>query len=102
MNGVTLLYIAVMAGVTYLVRMLPMAVFRKKIKSKFVKSLLYYIPYAVLGAMTFPTIFYSTGSFVSALVGLIAAVVLAFLDKSLIIVACAACAAAYAVMLIGF
>ena len=96
MNGVTLLYIAVMAGVTYLVRMLPMAVFRKKIKSKFVKSLLYYIPYAVLGAMTFPTIFYSTGSFVSALVGL------AFLDKSLIIVACAACAAAYAVMLIGF
>ena len=51
------LHIAVMAGVTYLVRMLPMVIFRKKIKSRFIRSFLYYIPYAVLAAMTFPAVF---------------------------------------------
>ena len=102
MNAAMLIYIAVMAGVTYLIRMLPMAVFRKKIKSKFVKSLLYYTPYAVLGAMTFPAIFYSTQSVPSAVAGLVAALALAFADKSLITVALAACAAAYAVTLFGF
>ncbi len=102
MNGIILLYIGVMAGVTYCIRMLPMVVFRKKIKSKFFKSLLYYTPYAVLGAMTFPAIFYSTGSIPSALAGLAAALILAFFDRSLITVALAACGAAYVVTLIGY
>lgn len=97
-----ILYIAVMAGMTYLIRMLPIVVFRKKIKSKFVKSLLYYIPYAVLSAMTFPAIFYSTGSAVSASVGLAVALILALFDRSLIVVAVAACAAAYGMSLLGF
>ena len=82
-----ILYIAVMAGVTYLVRMIPFTVFRTQIKSKFVKSLLYYLPYAVLSAMTFPSIFSSTGSLLSATVGTIVAIVVAFFDKPLILVA---------------
>ena len=53
---------AVMAIVTYIIRALPITLFRKEIKSKWLKSFLYYIPYAVLGAMTFPAIFFSTGS----------------------------------------
>ena len=54
--------IAVMAIVTYLVRMLPFVIFRKKITNVRVKSFLYYVPYAVLSAMTFPAIFTSTGT----------------------------------------
>lgn len=89
-------YIAVMAGVTYLIRMLPFVIFRQKIESKFIKDLLYYVPYAVLGAMTIPAVFYSTGSIISAVAGLVVAVILAFRNKSLITVAVAACVAAYA------
>lgn len=89
-------YIAVMAGVTYLIRMLPFVIFRKKIESKFIKDLLCYVPYAVLGAMTIPAVFYSTGSIISAVAGLVVAVILAFRNKSLITVAVAACIAAYA------
>lgn len=84
-----------MAGVTYLIRMLPFTLFRKKIKSKFFKSVLYYIPYAVLSAMTFPAIFYSTDSVVSAAVGTVIAVVLAYFKVPLVVVALAACAGAF-------
>ena len=66
------------ARVTYLGRMLPFVIFRKKIKSRFVKDFLYYVPYAVLGAMTIPAAFYSTGSIASAAAGVGAAVLLAF------------------------
>ena len=90
-----LFMILVMAGVTYLIRMLPFVIFRKKIKSQFLQSFLYYIPYGVLSAMTIPYIFYSTGSMVSAIVGTLVAVLLALKDKSLIIVAVVACLSAY-------
>ena len=90
------IYILVMAGVTYLIRMLPLTLFRRKIKSKFFKSVLYYIPYAVLSAMTFPAIFYSTGNTVTAAVGTVVAVVLAYFKLPLIVVSLAACAAAFA------
>ncbi len=89
------IYILVMAGVTYLIRMLPFTLFRRKIKSKFFKSVLYYIPFAVLSAMTFPSIFYSTGNTVTAVVGTVVAVVLAYFKLPLIIVSIAACAAAF-------
>lgn len=89
-----IIYIAVMAGVTYLIRMVPFTAFRKQIKSKFFRSFLYYIPYAVLSAMTIPAIFYSTGDITTAAVGTIAAVVLAYFDLPLIVVALAASAAA--------
>ncbi len=96
-------YLIVMAGVTYLIRMLPLTVFRKEIKSVFVKSFLHYVPYAVLGAMTFPDVLYSTGSLWTALAGLIVAIVMAWRGRSLLTVAIGAClavAAAQGVMLL--
>jgi len=96
-------YLLVMAGVTYLIRMLPLTVFRKEIKSVFVKSFLHYVPYAVLGAMTFPDVMYSTGSLWTALVGLVVAIVMAWRGRSLLTVAIGAClavAAAQGVMML--
>lgn len=90
------IYIAVMAGVTYLVRMIPFTMMRKKIQSRFLRSFLYYIPYAVLSAMTIPAIFYSTGNMITAVIGTIVAVVLAYLNLPLIVVALAAAGAALA------
>ena len=84
-----------MAGVTYLIRMIPFTLFRKKIKSRFIQSVLYYIPYAVLSAMTFPAIFYSTDNTVTAAVGTVIASLLAYFKLPLTVVAIAACAAAY-------
>ena len=89
-----LIYIAIMAGVTYLIRMIPFTVFQKKIRSRFVLSFLHYVPYAVLSAMTIPAIFYSTGSMITAAAGTVVAIVLAYLEKPLIVVALAASAAA--------
>lgn len=83
-----------MAGVTYLIRMLPFTLFRKEIRSPFFKSFLYYIPYTVLSAMTIPAIFYATGSIVTAATGTAAAAVLAYFRCPLIVVALAASAAA--------
>lgn len=94
------IYIAVMALVTYLVRMIPFTVFRKQIKSKFIRSMLYYLPFAVLSAMTIPAIFHSTGNLASAVVGTVVAVIVAFFDKPLIVVALAAAAAALVTELI--
>lgn len=85
------LYLLVMAGVTYLIRMLPLAVFRKEIKNKFVLSFLYYIPYAVLSAMVVPAVFYATGNIVSAAVGFAVAFITAFFGKSLVTVAACSC-----------
>ena len=86
------LSIATMAIVTYLIRMLPLAAIRKKIRSPFVLSFLYYVPYAVLTAMTIPGIFFSTGSVITACVGLAAALVAAFFNRGLLTVAISACA----------
>ena len=88
-----LLYLAVMAGVTYLIRMLPLTVFRKEIKSTFIKSFLHYVPYAVLAAMTIPGILTSTGDIRTAAAGLIVAVVMAWRGMSLLSVAIGACVA---------
>ena len=93
-------YLAVMAGVTYLIRMLPLTVFRKEIKSRFVMSFLHYVPYAVLGAMTIPDVLYSTGNMGTALVGLTVAVLLAWRGKGLLTVAIAACVAVAAAQLV--
>ena len=96
-------YLLVMAGVTYLIRMLPMTVCRREIRSVFIRSFLHYVPYAVLGAMTFPDVFYATGSLWTALAGLAAAVVMAWRGRSLLTVAIGAClavAAAQGLMLL--
>lgn len=90
-----LVYILVMAVTTYLIRMLPFTLFRKKIKNTFLKSFFHYIPYAVLGSMTLPWILYSTETMYSAAAGTVCAFVLAYLDRSLITVALSSCTAAY-------
>ena len=92
----------VMSLTTYLIRVTPMVVFRKKITNRFVRSFLYYVPYAVLAAMTFPAIFSCTGSEISAVVGCIVAVALAWFDRGLLTVAVGAVAAVYAAQIIGF
>lgn len=85
-----LIYLILMAGVTYLIRMIPFTLFTKKIESRFIKSFLYYVPYAVLSAMTFPAIFYSTGNSISAWVGTIVALILAWTNGSLTLVSLSA------------
>ena len=89
------LYILVMAGVTYLIRMAPFVLFRKKLKSRFLRSVLAYMPYAVLSAMVMPSVFHSTDSVITAAVGFVCALVLAFFERSLITVALGASAAAF-------
>ncbi len=90
-----LISIFIMAIVTYLVRMLPLAIFRKKITNRFIRSFLAYVPYAVLAAMTFPAILYSTANVYSAGVGLAAALFLAFRGKGLLTVALGSTAAVF-------
>ena len=90
-------YILVMAVVTYLIRMIPLTVFQKKITNPLIRSFLYYVPYACLTAMTVPAVFYATGSRISALAGVAVAVILAFCNRSLVAVAAGACAAVFVV-----
>ena len=89
------LYILVMAVTTYLVRALPLTLFKKPIRSRFVRSFLAYIPYAVLSAMTIPAIFTATGNVATSLAGTAVAVVLAYFGKPLIVVALAGSCAAF-------
>lgn len=86
-NTKFLIYLVVMAGVTYLVRMVPLVLVNKPIKNKYVLSFLYYVPYTVLSVMTVPAIFYATDSYVSAIVGFVVAVIAGFLKRSLVQVA---------------
>jgi branched-subunit amino acid transport protein len=81
------MYILVMALVTYLIRALPLVLIRKEINSRFIRSFLYYVPFATLAAMTFPSILTSTDMLLSALTGFVTALILAFAKKSLIVVA---------------
>ena len=87
------LYLLVTAGTTYLVRMLPLVLMRKKITNRFVLSFLHYIPYAVLSVMTIPAIFFATGQVLPAAVGFVVAVALAWRGGSLVQVAAASCGA---------
>ena len=92
--------VAVMALVTYLIRMLPLAAFRKKIRSKFVMNFLYYVPYAVLSAMTIPAVFYSSNWIASAAAGFAVALVLAFFERGLLTVAVCACGGVFVTELV--
>lgn len=89
------LYILVMAVVTYLVRALPLLLSRKEITNTFVRSFLYYMPYACLAAMTFPAILGATSYLISGIVGFVAACVAAYLERSMITVALIACGAVF-------
>lgn len=84
------IYILVMALVTYFIRMLPLTLIRGKIKSRFIKSFLNYVPYACLIAMTFPAVFYSAGNLAGIIAGVGVAIILALIGKGLVTVALAA------------
>ena len=90
-------YLIVMAGVTYLIRVIPFILINKKIENRFINSFLYYIPYTVLSAMTFPAILYATGSMISAAAGLLTAIFIAYKGKGLLVVAIGACLAVFIV-----
>ncbi len=94
------LYLLVMGGVTYLVRLLPMLIVRKKITNKFVRSFLYYVPYAVLATMTFPTIFFATDHLVSGIVAAAVCVLLAYFKRGLVTVAAGGAASVLIIELI--
>ena len=89
------IYILVMAVTTYLIRVLPLTVFRKPIKSRYLRSFLHYVPVACLTAMTFPAILTATNSVISGVIGLLVAAVLAFCRKSLIVVAASSATAVF-------
>ena len=95
MNNRICLYIVVMAGVTYLIRVLPLTLIRKEIKNTYIRSFLYYVPYVTLSVMTFPAILTATASVWSAVIALIIAIFLAYRGKSLFVVSLAACAAVF-------
>lgn len=82
-----LLYLTVMAGTTYLIRLIPLILVKAEIKSSFITSFLYYVPYAVLSAMTFPTVFYCTGNVYSSMAAVIVCITLSFVNMSMIYVA---------------
>lgn len=86
-----------MAVVTYIPRVFPLVVFRRPINNIYIRSFLYYVPYAVLAALTFPSIFWSTGSVVTAVAGTLTAIMLAYFEQSLVVVAVAAILVVYAV-----
>lgn len=89
------IYIAVMALTTYLIRVIPFAAVRGKIRSRFINSVLLYIPYAVLSAMTFPAIFFATGNVITSSVGTVIALAMAYFDLPLIAVALGSSAGAF-------
>lgn len=93
------IYLAILAGSTYLIRAIPFAAVKGKIENPFIKSFLHYIPYAVLTAMTLPAVLYATNSMISAFVGIVVAVIFALRGKSLTTVAIVSCVAVYVVEL---
>jgi len=89
------IYCFAMALVTYLIRCIPMTVFRKPIKSRFIKSFLHYVPYACLTAMTFPAILFDTTYTAGGAAALVIAIWLAYRGRSLLTVSLASCAAVF-------
>lgn len=102
MNNNIYIYILVMAGVTYLIRALPLVLIKREITSPFIKSFLYYVPYATLAAMTFPAILDSTAAPVSAACGFGTALLLSYMEKSLLVVSLCSCGVVFVVERILF
>ena len=98
-NYVLFLYLLILAGSTYLIRVIPFVAIKNKINNRFIRSFLAYIPYAVLTAMTIPAVFYATHWWAGAAAGLIVAVIFALKEKGLTVVAIAACVAVFVVEL---
>ena len=97
MSHNTYVYIAIVAIVTYLIRVLPLTLIRREIKNKFIRSFLYYVPYVTLAAMTFPAIIYSTETMWSGLAALIVGILVAWFSGNLFLVAISACVVVFLV-----
>lgn len=91
------IYVVIMAVVTYLIRMIPLVVMEREIKNRFIKSFLYYVPYAALASMTFPAILFSTTELVAAFIGFAVAVLMALRGNGLLTVALVACVTVFVV-----
>ena len=98
-NKLFFIYLIILACSTYLIRVIPFVAIKHKINNRFIRSFLYYVPYAVLTAMTIPAIFYAT-RWVGAAAGLVIAVILSLKGKGLTTVAIAACASVFLVELL--
>ena len=94
-----LIYIACMAGITYLIRVLPLTLIRKEIKNVTIRSFLYYVPYVTLAVMTFPSIISATQSPIAAIAALVVAIALAYFGRGLFFVAVSACVVVFAIEL---
>ncbi len=94
------IYIFIMAAVTYLIRVLPLTLIRKKIENRTLRSFLYYVPYVTLAVMTFPSILEATGSVWTGLAALIVGIVLAWCGAKLLMVAVSSCAIVFILELI--
>ena len=92
-SGTMILMILAMAVTTYILRSIPFVFIRRKIKSRYLKSFFFYVPYAVLSAMTFPYILYSTGNFLAAAIGTAVGLIAALFRRSLLLVAVLSCVA---------
>ena len=95
-----LIYLLILCTSTYLIRVIPFVAIKEKIRNRFIQSFLYYIPYAVLTAMTFPAVLYATDSIFSAFIGLLVAIIFALRGKSLTLVAISSCCAVFIIELI--
>ena len=94
-NNIFFIYLLILAGSTYLIRVIPFVAIKEKINNRFIRSFLYYIPYAVLTTMTITAVFYATNWWVGAVTGLIVAIIFALKGKGLTTVAVAACTAVF-------
>ena len=94
------IYLAILAGSTYLIRAVPFTLISKKVENRFIKSFLFYVPYAVIAAMTLPAALFATGNIASALAGILAGGIVAYCGKSLTTVAATSCLAALIVEII--
>lgn len=94
------IYLLILAGSTYLIRAIPFALMQKKVTNKYVKSFLYYIPYAVLSAMTLPAAIYATGNVISGVAGLLVGGFFAYKGKGLTLVAVISCMSAFIIELL--
>ena len=96
----TYIYIAIVALVTYLIRVLPLTLIRKEIKNRFIRSFLYYVPYVTLAVMTFPAIVHATDSIWSGIAALVVGILVAWFSGNLFLVAISACLVVFLVELL--
>ena len=96
----TYIYIAIVALVTYLIRVLPLTLIRKEIKNRFIRSFLYYVPYVTLAVMTFPAIVHATDSIWSGVAALVVGILVAWFSGNLFLVALSACGVVFLVELL--